>query len=125
MTRFDARAPMAGATGKRGVTGTRRPRTGPMRVEIGMTGGKAGEWVEAPQFRKARHGMNQTRYTVEVVRSGQPRAYADTENEFIVHVEQNRAAWKAPGSPEEWHPWLYPKDSDPAGSNKYFNDWCD
>jgi len=69
--------------------------------------------------------MNQTRYTVEVVRSGQPRAYADTEREFIVHVEQNKAAWKAPGSPEEWHPWLYPKDSDPAGSNKYFNDWCD
>lgn len=28
-----------------------------------------------------------TRYTVEVLRNGQPRAYADTEREYLVTVE--------------------------------------
>ena len=68
--------------------------------------------------------MSHTRYTVDVVRSGQPRAYADTEHEYIVHVEQNRAGWKTPGSPDDWHPWLYPAGTDDAGK-KWFQNWCD
>lgn len=34
-----------------------------------------------------------TRYTVEILRSGQPRAYADTENEYLITVEHQ--AWNA------------------------------
>lgn len=31
-----------------------------------------------------------TRYTVEVLRSGQPRAYADTENEYLITIEATK-----------------------------------
>ena len=68
--------------------------------------------------------MNQTRYTVEVVRSGQPRAYADTEHEYIVHIEQNKSCWAKPGTPEDWRPWLYPEGNDDPGK-KWFQNWCD
>ncbi len=68
--------------------------------------------------------MKQRRFTVDIVRSGQPRAYADTEHEYIVHVEQNKAAWLKPESPEDWQPWLYPEGNDERGK-KWFQDWCD
>ena len=44
--------------------------------------------------------LNQTTYTVEVIRSGQPRPYADTEREYLITV-------KAPKYGKDGlHPWL-------------------
>lgn len=45
-----------------------------------------------------------TRYTVDVLRSGQPRAYADTENEYLITVEATR--WNEEG----FHPWVHGGD---------------
>ena|ERR1035438_7060867 len=44
------------------------------------------------------------RYSVEVLRSGQPRPYADTEHEYKIYCERNQT-W---GKPEErgWKPFL-------------------
>lgn len=41
-----------------------------------------------------------TRYTVETLRSGQPRAYADTEREYLITVESTTFG------KEGMHPWL-------------------
>jgi hypothetical protein len=48
-----------------------------------------------------------TRYTVEVLRSGQPRAYADTENEYLVRCEMERSYGPDKG---QMKPWLYGLD---------------
>jgi len=41
-----------------------------------------------------------TEYTVEILRAGQPRAYADTENEYLITCRQD---WKGDGV---FKPWL-------------------
>ena len=43
--------------------------------------------------------MSKERFTVEILRSGQPRAYADTENEYLITVETEGWATRtlAPG----------------------------
>lgn len=45
-----------------------------------------------------------TRYTVEVLRSGQPRAYADTEREYLITVEADEFG------KDGLHPWVMHKD---------------
>lgn len=42
------------------------------------------------------------RYTVETLRSGQPRPYADTEREYLIKVER-MDEW---GDKGQWKPWL-------------------
>ena len=73
--------------------------------------------------------MNKLRFTVETVRSGQPRPYADTEREYIVTVEREIEQWMRHDKYKdtkvgEWHPWLYGSAEDSAGK-KWFDDWCD
>ena len=41
-----------------------------------------------------------TRYTVEILRSGQPRPYAATEHEYLVKVESS--GWSNDGSMKPW-----------------------
>lgn len=43
------------------------------------------------------------RYTVETLRSGQPRPYADTEREYLIKVECIREYGATKG---QWEPWL-------------------
>lgn len=43
-----------------------------------------------------------TRYTVTVLRSGQPRPYADTEREYLIKVEDT--GWKP--TETKFEPWL-------------------
>ena len=45
-----------------------------------------------------------TRYTVEILRSGQPRPYADTEREYLITCEQE---WYGK---DGLHPWVMHRD---------------
>lgn len=49
-----------------------------------------------------------TRYTVETLRSGQPRPYADTEREYLITIEAitSRDRDRGNGEPESWEPWF-------------------
>lgn len=55
--------------------------------------------------------MMQTRYTVEVLHSGQDRPYANTVNEYRVTCEMFRT-WGLPPERDKWHPWLMFGDID-------------
>lgn len=44
---------------------------------------------------------SQVSYTVETIRSGQPRAYADTENEYRITVQRNQRPWLMYGELEK------------------------
>lgn len=50
-----------------------------------------------------------TRYTVEILRSGQPRAYADTIREYLITVEF-KSDWGP--EPREFEPWIMGGDID-------------
>lgn len=56
--------------------------------------------------------MQQVRYTVEHIRSGQSRPYADTVNEYLIHVEAILGFGKTKEERENWHPWLLCGDLD-------------
>ena len=46
------------------------------------------------------------RYSIEVLRSGQPRPYADTEREYKVYGEQYRTWGAKPEDRNKWYPWI-------------------
>lgn len=45
--------------------------------------------------------ITKTQYTVDVLRSGQPRAYADTERDFLITVTHTH--WQT----KETAPWVF------------------
>lgn len=51
-------------------------------------------------FHTESRGLRETTYSVKVIRSGQPRAYADTEREYLIAVKSTQHG------KEGIHPWL-------------------
>lgn len=70
------------------------------------------------------------RYSVQVLRSGQPRPYANTEREFKIYCERYQG-YGLPPDKDKWHPFYPPGtagnevDSNGVPTNKYNRDLLD